>query len=131
MLPQDLRIVFHGLDRSQALEAAIREEAEKLERIHDRILGGTATVEAVHRHGQHHCVGLHLRLLLPGKREIVVREEPGDSAHRDDPYGVVRAAFAVARRRLMDSVTQRRNRVKWGAGDSPLAADVPGPDVPR
>ena len=128
MLSQNLQIVFHGVDHSDALKARIREEAEKLDKLHDRILGGTVTLETAHRHGRHGCFAVHLRLSLPGKREIVVREEPGEEGHNADPYRVLHTAFTVARRRLRDSVTQKRERVKWGSESAPLDATTPGPD---
>ncbi len=130
MLSQNLQIVFHGLDHSDALKARIIEEAEKLDKIHDRILGGTVTLETAHRHGRHGCFAVHLRLLLPGRREIVVREEPGVEGHNADPHRVLHTAFAVARRRIRDSVTQTRDRVKWGPEPAPLGAMTSGPDSP-
>ncbi|MEQ8194756.1 MAG: HPF/RaiA family ribosome-associated protein, partial [Rhodospirillales bacterium] len=70
-------ITFRHMDHSDAVEARIRREAEKLERFFDRIVGCRVTVEAPHK--QHNKGNLyHVQIIVdvPGK-EIVVKKDPG------------------------------------------------------
>jgi cold shock CspA family protein len=131
-----LQVTFRNMPPSEAIEAAVREKADKLDSFYDRIMGCRVLVEAPHRH---HRKGklYHVRidLTLPGG-EIVVKHEPkrvkpttppaGDgedvtllethepgkyAAHRD-VYVAVRDAFDVARRKLQDYARRQRGVVK-------------------
>lgn len=107
-----LRITFKGMDRSEAVEAAVKERAEKLDRFCDDIMGCRVVVEAAHRrHHQGKLYDVRIDITMP-KEEIVVNREPGlDHAH-EDVYVAVRDAFDAARRRLEDYVRRRRRNVK-------------------
>ncbi|HEY8519254.1 MAG TPA: HPF/RaiA family ribosome-associated protein [Gammaproteobacteria bacterium] len=111
-----LEIQFHNMERSDALEAAARKHAEKLERFADDIVSCRVTIEAPHksrRHGKVYQVTVDVR--APGG-EIVASREPGlDPAH-EDPYVALRDAFKAARRRLQDYVRVRRGKVKTREG---------------
>ena len=50
-----LLITFRNLDRSQAMEASIREHAEKLDKFYDRIMSCRVVIEEQHKHHQHPC----------------------------------------------------------------------------
>jgi ribosomal subunit interface protein len=107
-----LQITFHNMDRSEAVEARIRERSALLERFFERIISCRVAVELKHRH-QHHGRFYHVRidLAVPG-REIVVSHEPqADHAH-EDVYVAVRDAFDALRRRLSDHSRRRRGDVK-------------------
>lgn len=113
MLAETLQIVFRDVDHSAALEGRIREEAAKLDRVFDRILGGTITIEEPHRHQhQGRRFDVHIRLAVPGGPDLVVSREPGDLDGHEDPYLTVRDAFAAARRRLVDHVEKQQGKVK-------------------
>ena len=107
-----LQIHFKNMDTSPALEQAVRERLERLERFHDHIISGRVTIEAPHKHHQkgnlHH---LRIKLTVPGD-EIVVQRSPDDNKSHEDPYVVVRDAFDSVRRQLEDYMRKRRGDVK-------------------
>ena len=102
-----LRITFHGIPRSPAIVAAIREKAEKLEQFHDRIMSCAVVVEIPGRHkrkGKEFVV--HIDLKVP-KGEIAVSRD-----HHEDIQVALRDAFAAARRKLEDVARRKRGEVK-------------------
>jgi len=107
-----LQITFRDMPRSEAIEAAVREKAEKLEEVYDRIMGCRVVVESPHRH--HHKGRLyHVRvdLTVPGA-ELVVSRAPGDNHAHEDAYVAVRDAFTAARRQLENFARKQRGDVK-------------------
>lgn len=98
-----LKITFHNLDPSEALEADIRERVAKLERIYDRLVGCRVSVEALHKqHRQGNVHECHIELRVP-TGEIVVSNQPRrvkENYANPDAYVVVREAFAIAERKL-------------------------------
>jgi ribosomal subunit interface protein len=107
-----LQVVFRNMDHSPAVEARVREQAEKLERFYDRIMSCRVVVETHHRH--HHKGNLyHVRidLTVPGD-ELVVSREPADRHAHEDVYVAVRDAFDAMRRQLQDFARKQRGDVK-------------------
>ncbi len=107
-----LQVVFRNMDHSPAVEARVREQAEKLERFYDRIMSCRVVVETHHRH--HHKGNLyHVRidLTVPGD-ELVVSREPADHHAHEDVYVAVRDAFDAMRRQLQDFARRQRGDVK-------------------
>src|SRR5688500_7359014 len=102
-------ITFKGIDVSPALELRIRELADRLARVDDRIRRCEVVVEAPHRHhrqGRRFQVRVHLT--LPGF-ELDVSRDPGEAAAHEDPYVAARDAFLAARRRLEDHAGKERS----------------------
>ena len=100
------------MDPSPALEAAVRERVEKLEKFCDEIIGCSVLLESPHKH--HHKGNLfHLRIdvTVPGK-EIVVRRSPDEHHAHEDAYVALRDAFDSVRRQLEDYARKRRRKVK-------------------
>jgi ribosome-associated translation inhibitor RaiA len=96
------------LPPSEAVEAAVREKAAKLDEFCDDIMSCRVMVESPHRH--HHTGKLyHLRidLTVPGD-EIVIKRDPSEDATHEDVYVVIRDAFDAAKRQLEDYVRRRR-----------------------
>ncbi|HLK10644.1 MAG TPA: HPF/RaiA family ribosome-associated protein [Candidatus Binatia bacterium] len=111
-----LEVRFRNMAPSPALEAAIRERAQKLEEFCDRITGCRVVVEAPHRrHHQGNLYHLRIDLTVPG-REIVVRRDPPEDRTHEDVYVVVRDAFDAVRRQLEDHVRRQRGDVKSHTG---------------
>ena len=84
-----LEIVFRNMERSDAIEARVREKAQRLERYFDRITRCRVAVEAPHRHQNHgkiYQVGIEIG--VPGKRIIVNHVGPDDPA-LPDPLAAV------------------------------------------
>jgi len=102
-----LQITFRGLPSSDALEARIREKADKLQEFHARITSCRVVVEEQHRHkrqGKQFTVRVDIR--VPGS-EIVI-----DRDHDEDVYVAVRDAFDAAARKLEDQARVQRGDVK-------------------
>ncbi len=95
-----LRIAFHDVPHSDALEARIRGEATRLDRLFGDILSCHVAVEMPHRrHRQGTLFHLRIDLSLPG-RKLVVNKEPGDRNAHEDPYVMVRDAFDAIERQI-------------------------------
>jgi len=107
-----LQITFRNIPPSEAVEAKVRERAEKLTRITDNILACRVTVEAPHKH--HHkgsTYQVRIDLAVPGN-EIVVSRDPGLNHAHEDIYVAVRDAFDAVRRQLENYVRQRQGKDK-------------------
>ncbi|MDH5573205.1 MAG: HPF/RaiA family ribosome-associated protein [Gammaproteobacteria bacterium] len=107
-----LQITFRDFPQSDALEANIREKADKLEEYYDQIISCRVMVEAPH--GHHHKGNLfHIRvdITVPGD-EIVVSRSPDQHHAHEDAYVAVRDAFNAARRQLQDFAKKQRRHVK-------------------
>lgn len=111
-MKKPLEITFRHMDPSPALEAAVRERVEKLEKFSDEIIGCSVVIEAPHKH-KHKGKLYHLRIdmTVPGG-EIVVKRSPDDQQTHEDPYVTVRDAFDSVRRQLEDHTRKRRGKVK-------------------
>jgi cold shock CspA family protein len=131
-----LDITFRDMPPSDAVEAAIREKAAKLEDFYSGIISCRVIVEEPHRH--HHRGRLfHVRidLTLPGAEIVVKHEpkrvevktpgvegtpegvpsetnEPSKYAAHEDIYVAIRDAFDAARRRLQDHARRERGATK-------------------
>ncbi len=97
-----LQITFHGMSPSEALEAAIRGHAAKLERFQAHVMSFRAAVEELSRHKQQgKQFAVHLDIKVPRKEIAVSRE------HDEDVFVAVRDAFDAARRQLEDHVKRQ------------------------
>jgi cold shock CspA family protein/ribosome-associated translation inhibitor RaiA len=113
-----IQVTFQDVPPSDALEAAVRDEAAALERYYDRITSCHVTVSEPHRHqhqGRLYRVRIHMA--VPGDDLVVDREHGGHAGHAD-PYLAVREAFHAARRELEDYVREMRGDVKGREGPS-------------
>lgn len=107
-----LQISFHGLDRSEALEADVRKHVAKLEEFCDRVTGCQVVLEKPHkRHRRGNLYHVRIRVAVP-RRELVVDREPAGHHAHEDPYVTVRDAFKAMRRQLEDYVREIRGDVK-------------------
>jgi ribosomal subunit interface protein len=103
-----LQVLFKGVDRSDAVEAHVRQKVAKLEHFHPQITGCRVTIALPHNHhqqGKHFDV--RVELSVPGK-EILVNREHGN----EDMYMALRDAFDAARRQLDDHLRAQRGEVK-------------------
>jgi len=100
------------MDSSEAVEARVRTEAERLDKIYDQIIGCRVVVEAAHK--RHHSGNLyHVRidLTVPGN-ELVASREPYQHHAHEDVYVAIRDAFKAASRQLEAYASRRRLDVK-------------------
>jgi ribosome-associated translation inhibitor RaiA len=114
-----LQISFHGLDRSEALEKHVREQAMKLEDFCDRVTSCHVVLEQPHKHGRRGNI-YHVRIhVAVPRRELVVDREPEAKRAHQDPYVTVRDAFKAMRRQIEDYVREIRGDVKTHAELAP------------
>jgi ribosomal subunit interface protein len=102
-----LQITLRDMPQSDALEAAIREKADKLDLFYPSIMSCRVTVEmpGKHKH-QGKQFTVRVDLTVPGK-EIVVNRD-----HHEDVYVALRDAFDVAKRQLEDYGRRQRGEIK-------------------
>ncbi|MEJ2508837.1 MAG: HPF/RaiA family ribosome-associated protein [Gammaproteobacteria bacterium] len=107
-----LQITFRNMEPSPAVEAKVRERAEKLDRFFDHIMSCRVVIEAPHKH--HHQGNLfHVRIdvTVPGN-ELVVSREPHQHQAHEDAYVVLRDAFDALQRQLEDYARKLKGNVK-------------------
>lgn len=123
-----LQIAYRGVDQSDALDALIADEAGKLERYFDRILGCRVLVEHAHaRQREGAPFQARITINLPGE-DVFINQGPDvhDSVAADDdtparvqkrtnvdaafkdPAVAIRQAFKKARRQLQDRIRLKR-----------------------
>lgn len=110
-----LEIRFHNLQTSEAVEAAIRERALRLEKFYDRITSCRVAVEAPHRqHRKGNIFTVFIDIGVPGG-EVVVNREPHRPRERyaaPDIYKAIRDAFDAAERQLVEYKRRQRGETK-------------------
>lgn len=102
-----LQITLRGFAHSDAIEAAIRERASKLERFHPHIMSCRIVVELPAKHkqrGKEFVVRLDIKV---PRGEIAINHD-----HHKDVFVAVRDAFSAARRKISDHLRRRRGEVK-------------------
>jgi len=106
-----IQVSFEHIDRSDFIEARVREEAEKLERYYDRISFVRAViVRPQHRQHKGDVYGVRLQLSIPGAEDIVIDRESAATGRHEDMNVAIRDAFDAARRKLEDLSRRRQDR---------------------
>lgn len=107
-----LQITWRDIDRSEAVEAAIRRHANKLEEFGPGIMNCRVVVGKLQgRHQQGNLYSIHLNIHAP-EQEISVTREPGDIHRHEDMYAVIRDAFDAAYKQLKRYSDKRRGHIK-------------------
>jgi len=108
-----LQVAFEGIQHSDAIEARIREQAEKLEQFFGRIISCRVVVaRPQHRHHKGDIYHIRIHLVVPDAADIAVSHEPAVTGAHEDVYVTIRDAFKAARRQLQDLVRKRGGHVK-------------------
>ena len=95
-----LQVVFHDLERSDAIEEAVRKHAADLDNHFDRITSCRVVVGAPHRHHSHGRIySVRIDIHVP-RKEIVVNKDHGDDQSHEDVYVAINHAFKAAKRQL-------------------------------
>lgn len=108
-----LQITFEHLDHSDALEAAVRQEAQRLERFFGRITSVRVVIARPQRRrhkGDTYCVRIHIA--LPGGRHVDVSRDPAATGRHEDAHVTIRDAFDAAGRQLQDEARKMDGEVK-------------------
>jgi ribosome-associated translation inhibitor RaiA len=102
-MDQNLKISFHNLPHSDAVEHDIRERVAKLEGLFDRVVGCRVVVEAPAKNAAGAAsFAVNIEIAVPGQ-DIVVRPDPSPDMH-----SAVVQAFDTAKRRLRAHAERRR-----------------------
>lgn len=102
-----LQITIRDIEHSEALEAHIRDKANKLEEFSDHIMSCHVVVDMPHKHHkQGKQFNVRIDIGVPGS-EIVVNHD-----HNEDVYVALRDAFDAAKRRLEDYARKIRGDIK-------------------
>ncbi len=106
-MKQPLQIRFLGMSPSDALEAAARKKAEKLDRFCSDIMSCRVTIEQTHKH-QHQGRPFAVRVDLT----LPEHELSADRAQDEDAYVALREAFDHMTRQVEEVVRRRRRQEK-------------------
>jgi ribosomal subunit interface protein len=116
-MKQPLEIRFIGMELSDAVEAAARLKAGKLDRFRPDIMACRVTIELATRHQQQgRSFAVRVDVTVPDHELSVHR------VHDEDVYVALREAFDDMRRQLEDSVRRVRGQEKLHA--VPLHGEV-------
>jgi ribosomal subunit interface protein len=123
-MQKGLQLRWRNVTPSEAVEAHVREEVERLGRFHGRITGCAVTLESGSRHHRNGAQKYRVRieLTIPGGKLVVARDHARNQAQAD-LYLAVRQAFREAKRQLQDHVRKLEDRVKVRA-EPPRASAV-------
>lgn len=93
-----LQVNFRHMEASAALEAKIREKAQKIEQFSEHITRLRVTIDHEHKHHrQGNLFVVKIDITLPGK-EIVIARHPEKKHAHEDVYAALNDAFDAARR---------------------------------
>ena len=107
-----LQITFRALPPSDAIEAKIRQQVEKLNRFYQSIISCRVTLEVPHRH-HHQGKIYHVRIdLTVPQGELVINRHPSQHQSHENLYVAISDAFAAAQRRLKSYAAVQRNETK-------------------
>ena len=109
-----LELSFEGLARSEAIEAAVAKQADKLDRYYGELMRCQVRIVSDDKH-KHQGKSFAVRIVLtfPG-HEIVSNRESDE-----DVYVALRDAFDATARQLEDAVRKMRGNVKTHAEPQP------------
>jgi ribosomal subunit interface protein len=103
-----LRIEFHGLERSDAVEAHVRERIAALERLFPQMTGCRVAIELPHKHHQQgKRFDVKIEITVPGRELVVNREH-----QHEDVYVALRDSLDAAKRQLDGFARTQRGEVK-------------------
>lgn len=117
-------VSYRHVPKTEALDALIQEKVSKLEEACDHISSCRIVVEKTHDHpssGSPYRVRIDLR--VPPSHEIAVDKNPGEGTQYPPVEAVIREAFEVARRRLVE-LNERQHREVKRHEDSTMGAIV-------
>lgn len=108
-----LEVTLRNIEHSDAIVAAVRKRAVKLDRYYPRIMSCRVIVEASHRRARTAGTVYHVRVdvTMPGG-ELVAHGEPQPQRFHEDVYIAIRDAFDQLRRELEDRARRQRWDVK-------------------
>lgn len=115
-----LQIAFEHLDHSDALEAAVRREAARLERFYERVTSMRVVLgRPQHRHTKGDTYSVRIHIAVPGGAHIDISRVSAAIGRHEDMHVTIRDAFDAAGRQLQDHVRKISGDVKMHNGAKP------------
>jgi ribosomal subunit interface protein len=111
-----IEITFRNVNRTDTLDQLVRDQANRLERFHDRITSCHVAVEQPQEHlrsGRQWRV--RLDITVPRGNEIVVRKEAGKGDMHEQLATVIKDSFDAAERQIKELHERQRGEVKQNA----------------
>jgi cold shock CspA family protein/ribosome-associated translation inhibitor RaiA len=108
-----LQIVYERIGHSDALDATVRKEAQRLERFYGRITSARVVIARPQRRrhkGDTYSVRIHVA--MPGGKHIDITRDPAATGRHEDAHVTIRDAFDAAGRQLQDEVRKLGGEVK-------------------
>ena len=104
----DTKVVFRGLEHSDAVEHVVHKRLEKLERFSDQIQSLRVILESPHKnHHKGKMFHVGVEAMIP-HHEIVVNHDQHDKHSHEDIYVAIRDAFDAVERQLKAVRTKQR-----------------------
>lgn len=106
----DTKVVFRGIDHSQAVAEAVQKRLEKLERFSDEIQSLRVILESPHNH--HHkgkVFHVGVEAVIPN-HDILVNHDQHDKHAHEDIYVAIRDAFNALERRIKSIYEKKRHQ---------------------
>ena len=108
-----LQMSFRGVRKSTAIEDLIRDQAAKLERVCDHIVGCRIAIEKPQKHqNSGNPFRVRIDVTVPPEHELVVTREPSEGELHEQLPTVLRKAFGAMRRQLTKLVEKQHGDVK-------------------
>jgi cold shock CspA family protein len=108
-----LQVAFEHVSHSDAIEAAVRKEARRLENFYHRITSMRVVIarpQHRHHHGDTYSVRVHVA--LPGGKRVDISRDPAATGRHEDAHVTIRDAFDAAGRQLQDQIRKLEGEVK-------------------
>ena len=103
-MTKPLQVLFHGVERSDAVEEHVRQKVAKLTHLHPQVTSCRVTIEVPHKHHQQgKQFEVRIELGMPGK-DLAVNRAPGN----EDMYMALRDAFDACKRQLDAAAREQR-----------------------
>jgi hypothetical protein len=119
-IPLELGCV--GIPKTEALEALVRREAGKLERVCAHMISCRVSVERPQKHqrtGSPYRVRISVR--VPPNHDLVSKREAGEGGMHEELATVVRKVFRAMQRQLQGLTEKQRGEVKTHEGQDATA----------
>lgn len=106
----DTKVVFRGIDHSQAVADAVQKRLDKLERFSDEIQSLRVILESPHNH--HHkgkVFHVGVEAIIPN-HDIQVNHDQHDKHEHEDIYIAIRDAFNALERQIKSVYEKKRHQ---------------------
>jgi cold shock CspA family protein len=108
-----LQIVFEHIGHSDAIEAAVRKEAERLERFYGRITSARVVIaRPQHRQHKGDTYSVRVHIAVPDGKHVDITRDPAMTGRHEDANVTIRDAFDAAGRQLQDQIRKLAGAVK-------------------